>query len=64
MAPRMFKSRLARFAPQFSGFNQHDSQVRFSSCSEKSCFNCHLFSLRGFFFFLGGWGERGIGVWL
>jgi ubiquitin carboxyl-terminal hydrolase 15 len=23
----MFKSKLARFAPQFSGFNQHDSQV-------------------------------------
>lgn len=27
VAPRMFKSKLARFAPQFSGFNQHDSQV-------------------------------------
>lgn len=26
VAPRMFKSKLARFAPQFSGFNQHDSQ--------------------------------------
>ncbi|KAF8403395.1 hypothetical protein HHK36_011497 [Tetracentron sinense] len=26
VAPRMFKSILARFAPQFSGFNQHDSQ--------------------------------------
>ncbi|KAM7257032.1 hypothetical protein ACFE04_012773 [Oxalis oulophora] len=25
-APRTFKSKLARFAPQFSGFNQHDSQ--------------------------------------
>ncbi|XP_068649736.1 ubiquitin carboxyl-terminal hydrolase 8 isoform X2 [Aristolochia californica] len=25
-APRQFKSKLARFAPQFSGFNQHDSQ--------------------------------------
>ncbi|KAK7290680.1 hypothetical protein RIF29_05271 [Crotalaria pallida] len=24
--PRIFKSKLARFAPQFSGFNQHDSQ--------------------------------------
>lgn len=24
--PRTFKSKLARFAPQFSGFNQHDSQ--------------------------------------
>lgn len=24
--PRLFKSKLARFAPQFSGFNQHDSQ--------------------------------------
>lgn len=27
VAPRMFKSKLARFASQFSGFNQHDSQV-------------------------------------
>lgn len=27
VAPRQFKSRLGRFAPQFSGFNQHDSQV-------------------------------------
>ena len=26
-SPRQFKARLARFAPQFSGFNQHDSQV-------------------------------------
>ncbi|XXG42502.1 hypothetical protein AAC387_Pa01g2769 [Persea americana] len=26
VAPRMFKTKLARFAPQFSGFNQHDSQ--------------------------------------
>ncbi|KAM7528247.1 hypothetical protein LguiB_031657 [Lonicera macranthoides] len=26
VAPRMFKSKLAHFAPQFSGFNQHDSQ--------------------------------------
>lgn len=26
MAPRTFKAKLARFAPQFSGFNQHDSQ--------------------------------------
>lgn len=25
--PRTFKSKLARFAPQFSGYNQHDSQV-------------------------------------
>jgi ubiquitin carboxyl-terminal hydrolase 15 len=27
VAPRQFKARLGRFAPQFSGFNQHDSQV-------------------------------------
>ncbi|KAF8395483.1 hypothetical protein HHK36_019429 [Tetracentron sinense] len=27
VSPRMFKSKLACFAPQFSGFNQHDSQV-------------------------------------
>ncbi|KAL5830724.1 hypothetical protein ACOSQ3_016142 [Xanthoceras sorbifolium] len=26
VAPKTFKSKLARFAPQFSGFNQHDSQ--------------------------------------
>lgn len=26
VAPRMFKFKLASFAPQFSGFNQHDSQ--------------------------------------
>ena len=26
-APRSFKMKLARFAPQFSGYNQHDSQV-------------------------------------
>ncbi|KAJ0981769.1 hypothetical protein J5N97_010024 [Dioscorea zingiberensis] len=26
VAPRFFKAKLARFAPQFSGFNQHDSQ--------------------------------------
>ncbi|KAG8049310.1 hypothetical protein GUJ93_ZPchr0009g1772 [Zizania palustris] len=27
VAPHQFKGKLARFAPQFSGFNQHDSQV-------------------------------------
>lgn len=27
IAPRAFKGNLARFAPQFSGYNQHDSQV-------------------------------------
>ncbi|XP_043701544.1 ubiquitin carboxyl-terminal hydrolase 8-like isoform X2 [Telopea speciosissima] len=26
VAPRVFKSKLSHFAPQFSGFNQHDSQ--------------------------------------
>jgi hypothetical protein len=26
VAPRPFKSKLSRFAPQFSGYNQHDSQ--------------------------------------
>ncbi|PIA43886.1 hypothetical protein AQUCO_01800136v1 [Aquilegia coerulea] len=26
IAPREFKTKLARFAPQFSGYNQHDSQ--------------------------------------
>lgn len=29
VAPRAFKGKLARFAPQFSGYNQHDSQVGF-----------------------------------
>lgn len=29
VAPRAFKGKLARFAPQFSGYNQHDSQVCF-----------------------------------
>lgn len=27
VVPRMFKKKLADFAPQFSGYNQHDSQV-------------------------------------
>ncbi|KAL6272418.1 hypothetical protein ACE6H2_023110 [Prunus campanulata] len=27
VAPRPFKTKLARFAPQFSGYNQHDSQL-------------------------------------
>ena len=27
VAPRSFKTKLGRFAPQFSGYNQHDSQV-------------------------------------
>lgn len=27
IAPREFKGKLGRFAPQFSGYNQHDSQV-------------------------------------
>lgn len=29
VAPRQFKGKLARFAPQFSGYNQHDSQVSY-----------------------------------
>lgn len=28
VAPRSFKSKLGRFAPNFSGYNQQDSQVR------------------------------------
>ncbi|KAG4997667.1 hypothetical protein JHK85_029106 [Glycine max] len=32
IAPRAFKSKLARFAPQFSGYNQHDSQVGHRPC--------------------------------
>ncbi|KAF3440684.1 hypothetical protein FNV43_RR18968 [Rhamnella rubrinervis] len=31
VVPRVFKSKLARFAPQFSGFNQHDSQGQYKS---------------------------------
>lgn len=27
VSPRVFKLKLAAFAPQFSGYNQHDSQV-------------------------------------
>lgn len=32
IAPRPFKAKLARFAPQFSGCSQHDSQV--GTCHE------------------------------
>lgn len=32
IAPRAFKGKLARFAPQFSGYNQHDSQVSCAKC--------------------------------
>jgi len=28
ITPRSFKERIGRFAPQFSGYAQHDSQVR------------------------------------
>lgn len=31
VAPKPFKAKLARFAPQFSGCSQHDSQVGASS---------------------------------
>lgn len=31
MAPRLFKMKLANFAPQFSGYMQHDSQVNIST---------------------------------
>lgn len=40
VAPRSFKAKLARFAPQFSGYNQHDSQVR--------CLTCTFYSFYGF----------------
>ena len=33
VAPRFFKTKLDRFAPQFSGHNQHDCQVK--SCTLK-----------------------------
>ncbi|THU66410.1 hypothetical protein C4D60_Mb05t13850 [Musa balbisiana] len=32
VAPRAFKAKLAQFAPQFSGYNQHDSQTAHISC--------------------------------
>ncbi|XP_057804307.1 ubiquitin carboxyl-terminal hydrolase 5-like [Salvia miltiorrhiza] len=28
IAPRVFKGKVARFAPQFSGYNHHDSQAK------------------------------------
>ncbi|KAL2250875.1 UNVERIFIED_CONTAM: Ubiquitin carboxyl-terminal hydrolase 8, partial [Sesamum indicum] len=31
VAPRMFKSTISSFAPQFSGYNQHDSQGQYRS---------------------------------
>jgi len=34
ISPNRFKSALSRFAPQFSGFQQHDSQVSLSSVSK------------------------------
>ena len=37
VVPRVFKAKLARFAPQFSGFNQHDSQVSVFTCSHNIC---------------------------
>lgn len=36
VVPRHFKAKLARFAPQFSGYNQHDSQVTVYLFSEYS----------------------------
>lgn len=38
--PRAFKGKLARFAPQFSGYNQHDSQVSSSKCQTFSFLQC------------------------
>lgn len=32
-SPRAFKAKLARFAPQFGGNNQHDSQVCYATWS-------------------------------
>lgn len=43
VVPRVFKSKLARFAPQFSGFNQHDSQV-----SEVFTFKVAFLRIHGF----------------
>lgn len=40
IAPRAFKGKLARFAPQFSGYNQHDSQV--GSATLLLCYFCQL----------------------
>lgn len=33
MSPRSFKAKIGRFAPQFSGYAQHDSQVRGGACA-------------------------------
>lgn len=59
VAPRAFKGKLARFAPQFSGYNQHDSQVGFApesnitqilflhvSLRNKLCFLMNLFTVQ------------------
>lgn len=43
IAPRQFKGKLARFAPQFSGYNQHDSQVNIAIL---------IYTLVSVFFFL------------
>lgn len=48
LAPRTFKLKLAHFAPQFSGFNQHDSQVCTSLSKTKLIFSSFLFSFLDF----------------
>lgn len=40
VAPRAFKGKLARFAPQFSGYNQHDSQVSFCKLHNFGFWEC------------------------
>lgn len=45
VAPRAFKGKLARFAPQFSGYNQHDSQVSTAFCPLCAYLFCHFTSL-------------------
>lgn len=64
VAPRMFKSTISSFAPQFSGYNQHDSQVCSlqSSCVNKNwrLDNFHVFTsyIVGISFFFIGWPPR------
>lgn len=52
VAPRVFKSKLARFSPQFSGFNQHDSQVSKVSCLLNLFQYSEFYEVYSFLFYL------------
>lgn len=45
VAPRAFKGKLGRFAPQFSGYNQHDSQVGIARLGRVCHICCTFFSI-------------------